>query len=323
MTTKAFRPDVVKANGHGGVEAIFSVFGNIDADGDVVDPRAFDHMYGIEVPMSSYNHGSWGAGASGLPIGKGVIRAEAGHAVFTASFFDTQAARDTREVLKGLGALGEWSFGLDVVEHEPGSVDGQRVRMLKRVDVFEVSPVLKGANPATQTLAVKTGGLTPADRAMLAQAQHRVDAWKAEQTRHAQADRAWLKTIAEANDIELRVAEICDRVQFQQGGKLYPVGEHDVRPATAAAAKHAADVYADRFAVRVPTLRWFRQPETTVWGATAPAGSAVLINAAADPAGAWVTVGHEIGHLKGMSEAQCRSLESLMEQEFHHVHRRR
>jgi HK97 family phage prohead protease len=137
------------------VEAVFSTFNVVDHDGDVTLPGAFTD--GQKVRISAYNHASW---AGALPVGKGTIRVDADRAVLEGEFFlNTVAGRDTFEVVKGLGGLQEWSYGFDVLDSEPGTVDGRPVQMLKRVEVHEVSPVMLGAGIGTETLAVKSNDL--------------------------------------------------------------------------------------------------------------------------------------------------------------------
>ena len=59
-------------------------------------------------------------------------------------------------------ALQEWSYGYFVEESEHGDHDGDRVRFLKKIKVFEVSPVVLGAGIGTRTITVKVAqGLVP------------------------------------------------------------------------------------------------------------------------------------------------------------------
>ncbi|MGW2206762.1 HK97 family phage prohead protease [Streptomyces sp. NPDC001774] len=133
------------------VEALFATLGVKDHDGDVTVKGAFQQ--GALTRISAYNHASWNGA---LPIGKGTIHEEGNDVIFRGTFFNTQAAQDTRETLKGLGELAEWSYGFDVEDSAPGEFDGERVRMLKRMKVHEVSPVLLGAGIGTRTLSVKS-----------------------------------------------------------------------------------------------------------------------------------------------------------------------
>jgi len=122
-----------------------------DHDGDVTVPGAFKP--GQEVRISAYNHGSW---SSALPVGKGVIREDGDKAVLDGQFFlNTQHGSDTFTTVKELGPLMEWSYGFDVVESSTGEFDGEDVRYLKDLDVFEVSPVLLGAGIGTGTVSAK------------------------------------------------------------------------------------------------------------------------------------------------------------------------
>jgi len=137
----------VKDDATGTVQAAFSVFNTIDSDGDVVKPSAFKD--GQEVPMV-WSH-MWDN-----PVGKGTVKVSRKQATFDGHFFlDTQAGMEAYKTVKNMGSLQEWSFGFRVLEDEEGDFDGQRVRFLKGLELFEVSPVLVGANRETRTLAIK------------------------------------------------------------------------------------------------------------------------------------------------------------------------
>lgn len=155
METKRLGLVEVKSAAEGIVSAAFSTFNVIDHDQDVTLPGAFKD--GQPVRISAFNHGSWGMGGA-LPVGKGVIRTTDAEAILEGQFFlNTAAGRDTFETVKELGALGEWSYSLHNVTAELGEWDGQPVRIIKAVDVHEVSPVLQGAGVNTRTLGVKSG----------------------------------------------------------------------------------------------------------------------------------------------------------------------
>lgn len=145
----------VKSADEGTVTAVFATFGVKDLDGDVTLPGAFED--GAEVLISSYNHGSWGCA---LPVGKGVIHADDEKAWLEGQFFlDTQAGRETFTTVKLTGDLQEWSYGYNVLE--TGEVTDEMYqngvyRVLKKLRVFEVSPVLMGAGIGTETLSIKS-----------------------------------------------------------------------------------------------------------------------------------------------------------------------
>lgn len=141
----------IKSAEKGEVEAVFSTFNVIDKDGDVTLPGAIKD--GAEVVISAYGHQShYGA----LPVGKGVIRTTETDAKVEAKFFlNTTAGRETFEVVKELGPLGEWSYSLHDVVSKAGEINGQRVNFLESIFVKEVSPVLIGAGVNTRTLVAK------------------------------------------------------------------------------------------------------------------------------------------------------------------------
>jgi hypothetical protein len=111
---------------------------------------------GAQIAISAFNHGSWQPGVP--PIGKGRVRTTSDAAFVQADFFDTAAARDTIAVLKGLGPMGRWSFGFDVLDEDTVVAGGKRVRLLTRLRVFEAAPVLVPANDQTRTLVVSMAG---------------------------------------------------------------------------------------------------------------------------------------------------------------------
>jgi hypothetical protein len=151
MHTKQFGQVEIKSADKGEVSAVFSTFNVIDKDGDVTLPGAFTD--GAEVVISSYGHTSWGGM---LPVGTGTIRTTDTEAVLDGKFFlDTTAGKDTFQVVKQLAGRQQWSYGYDVDDSAPGVHEGQDVRLLKRMTVHEVSPVLVGAGVNTRTLATK------------------------------------------------------------------------------------------------------------------------------------------------------------------------
>lgn len=139
----------------GKVSAVFSVFNEIDSDGDVVLPQSIKSGYGENGVAMVWGH-DWKD-----VIGRGEIVEEDGRAVFKGQFImDTQRGRDAYETVKAMGDIQQWSFGYEVLDSENGmfTKDGKEeveVRYLKSLKVWEVSPVLVGANQNTHTLAVK------------------------------------------------------------------------------------------------------------------------------------------------------------------------
>jgi len=143
----------IKDAAKGDVSAVFATFNVRDSDGDVTLHGAFEE--GAPVVISSYNHTSWGGNR---PVGKGRIRTTKAEAILDGRFFlDTVDGRETFAVVKGLAesGLGEWSYGFDIEDADSGTFNGEDVQFLRRLKVFEVSPVMRGAGINTRTLAVK------------------------------------------------------------------------------------------------------------------------------------------------------------------------
>jgi HK97 family phage prohead protease len=142
----------------GSVEAVFSVFNNMDTDGDVMVPGSIKSGFkDNQVPMV-FAH-KWDQ-----PIGKGVISQDENKAVFKGSFFmDTEAGKEAYALAKGMGDLQEWSFGFRIDDAEVKGFQSEEMeeeveaRFIKSATVYEVSPVLVGANRETYTLAIKSG----------------------------------------------------------------------------------------------------------------------------------------------------------------------
>ena len=138
----------------GKVESVFSVFNTIDTDGDVVLPNSIKSGYGVKgVAMV------WGHDWKDL-IGKGEIVQDENKATFKGEFFmDTERGRQAYNTVKAMGDLQQWSFGYEVLDSENGKFQKDNtevdVRYLKDLKVWEVSPVLVGANQETYTLSVK------------------------------------------------------------------------------------------------------------------------------------------------------------------------
>lgn len=146
ITTSA----VLKADGDdGALEAVFSTFDVVDRDGDIVERGAIPD--GQPVPMV-WSH-NWDR-----MIGKGVTSVTDSQAVFKGQLFlDTDAGMDAYKTIKSMGDLMQYSWGFRVLDADFAERDDRPVRVIKRIELFEVSPVLVGAGMGTQTLSIKHG----------------------------------------------------------------------------------------------------------------------------------------------------------------------
>ena len=144
-----------KGDSEGKVSAVFSVFNTLDSDGDVVVPKAIKSGFKSgSVPMV-WAH-KWD-----MPIGKGEIKQDGDKATFEGSFFmDTESGKEAYNLVKNMGDMQQWSFGYKVNDSEFAKAETQNgetdARYLKDLTVYEVSPVLVGANQDTYTLAIKS-----------------------------------------------------------------------------------------------------------------------------------------------------------------------
>lgn len=159
MDTKRYTPEDMKldSNGEGTFTAVFATLDAIDRDGDTYDPGVFGEQ---DVKISQYNHGSWKEGAAALPIGIGKIYENGNKAIISGEFDpEDDDAMKTYRKLKYFASKGhntEWSFALPDVEWRKETRDGQEVRVLTKIKVPEVSPVLMGAGIDTELLSIKT-----------------------------------------------------------------------------------------------------------------------------------------------------------------------
>lgn len=206
MNRKAFVPVELKLDDQGYIEAAFAQLNVVDHDGDVTRPGAFPVK---DVPMSAFNHTSWDGAP---PVGRASISEQNGWAVFKGQYFmDTTHGRDAFATTKGLRDLAEFSYGFNVLDGGPAMHEGKSVRELRKLDVFEVSHVMRGAGVGTHVLAIKSGGLgtdlsyaehlawvAGEVEALIGRTKDRAE-WRAKEGRVlSAANRTTLGTIAEA-----------------------------------------------------------------------------------------------------------------------------
>ena len=145
----------LKSDAEGKVSAVFSVFNSLDSDGDVVLPGSIKSGFKSgSVPMV-WAH-KWD-----MPIGKGSIDSDGEKATFSGEFFmDTESGKEAYKIVKNMADMQQWSFGYRVNDAERGKIgegdEEKDARFLKDLTVFEVSPVLVGANQDTYTMAIKS-----------------------------------------------------------------------------------------------------------------------------------------------------------------------
>jgi HK97 family phage prohead protease len=151
------------------IEAVFSLFDTIDSDNDVTKANALRSGYtGNKVPLV-WNH-DWSK-----VIGRGIIETDNQKAVFKGYFLDTEAGREAYETVKAMQDMQQFSYGFQVMKSSKGThIDSKGeevpVRVLEDVKVWEVSPVLVGAQQNSFVQALKSG-LEPVDEEIKAEMQ--------------------------------------------------------------------------------------------------------------------------------------------------------
>jgi hypothetical protein len=144
-----------KADGpEGAFEATFSRFNVVDYDGDVTLPGAF--TVGAKARIAQFAH-NWNV----YTIGKGVLQADAERCWMSGQFnLKTTAGRDHYESVKDAEELQEWSYGYDSPGARPPTPEELKrwptaKRVLPKLIVHEVSPVMLGAGIGTGTDSIK------------------------------------------------------------------------------------------------------------------------------------------------------------------------
>ena len=147
------------------VEAYTNTMGVVDADGDIVEPTAFNASIADNLPipvLSGHDQGKL--------VGK-VIFAQPRHItgdeyrLFTRMQMnmETEAGRDAFSNVAG-DYVREWSIGFNIpresdVEQE-GSDVSTVIRRIGNLDWVEVSSVIRGSSPSTVTVAAKASPVT-------------------------------------------------------------------------------------------------------------------------------------------------------------------
>lgn len=153
--------------GHG--LARIAVLSAVDSDGDTYEKGAFGEQF-VQI-LAAHN---W----SSVPLGKARVFERGDEALAELHLnLATAAGKEWHAALKfdlegccggpgsesgaGSPAIQEWSYGFRVLDAGFEERDGSRVRVLKRLAVHEVSPVVKGAGVGTATLTMKQAALKP------------------------------------------------------------------------------------------------------------------------------------------------------------------
>ena len=146
------------------VEAFVSGIGNKDTVGDIIQPGAFVDSLARRTPKGVWSH-DWSKPVSKtleireVSVGDAALPAKmktagiGGLYVKTQFNLNTTDGRDAYENVKFFGEESEWSIGYQIAE---STYDKERkALLLNKIELFEYSPVLFGANELTATVSVK------------------------------------------------------------------------------------------------------------------------------------------------------------------------
>jgi HK97 family phage prohead protease len=274
----------IKAGPKGEIEAVFATYNVKDHDGDWTLPGAFED--GAQIPISAYGHQSW---SGALPVGKGTIRTTAKDARIDGQLFlNTDAGRETFTMLKELGELAQFSYGYDVLKTgeltEELRQRGIR-RVLKKLKVHEVSPVLVGAGIDTRLVAAKGDAGAAAT---------------------AGGMREELERIRRENDAR--------RKRLLASLKDYEISPLGVRDSILDAAEWAAKFTAKACGFKTPAIRWYSAdaPGTTRGFASVGDFREIWLRETDSVNDVLEACGHEVAHVLGKdSEAQAGEIGRL------------
>lgn len=160
MIKKTITTDIKEVDATQGlIEAFTNSMGVVDSDGDVIDPVAFNGSIAKNLPIPVL------AGHDSQAIVGKVLSARPVHIsedeyrlhTLMQMNLETQSGREAFSNIKG-GFVREWSVGFNVPE-EGWEYEGEgknQTRRIKDLDWVEVSTVIRGASPQTQTISAKS-----------------------------------------------------------------------------------------------------------------------------------------------------------------------
>ena len=123
----------------------------VDHDDDLTKRGAFGEQGVVILPTHDF---------SSVPLGKGKTREEGNEAIADFKLnLNIPAAKEWRDALafdlKNAPALQEWSYSYRPTEYSFEERDGKTIRILEKLEVIEVSPVIRGAGIGTRTREMK------------------------------------------------------------------------------------------------------------------------------------------------------------------------
>ncbi|MFA4973443.1 MAG: HK97 family phage prohead protease [bacterium] len=155
---KTFPFEVKELTDLGVFEGYASTFGNVDSGGDVVERGAFGKTLKERGDKIRVCHQHDWRDVIGKPIE--LREDDRGLYVKAQLVLDVQRAREDYALMKA-GALTDLSIGYEAVKADYAETDAGRVRRLKEVKLYEISPVTVAMNEAATITGVKEAEATP------------------------------------------------------------------------------------------------------------------------------------------------------------------
>jgi phage head maturation protease len=215
----------VSCNAEGTIQAVVATLNVVDKDREVILPGAI--VDGSRVKLSAYGHGAM---FGEMPVGKGTLHVEGGQVVFRGRYFGTTAAgREAAALMKELADDQQFSFGFRVLKSSEPDARWRAlgaVRVLERIDPFEVSPVLIGAGIGTRTISAKCSGCGGASGASCGcrTAKHpdpaEVEQLARDVTKTLERHEAFEAALAEGHQGRLALDVAAKAVRWISGGRM-------------------------------------------------------------------------------------------------------
>jgi uncharacterized protein len=164
MKTKSFEASVKAVGSADGLSegqftALVAVFGNEDLGGDVILPGAFSDSLkawsasGDQIPVI-WSH-QWSDPFAHIGWCMSAAETQDGLLVTAQLDLDNPTGAQVFKLLQQR-RVKEFSFGYDVVDGGYITTDGDEVFELRKLNLIEAGPTLKGMNPATQLVGTKS-----------------------------------------------------------------------------------------------------------------------------------------------------------------------
>ena len=143
-----FGTEIKATKEEGIIEAYVSIFNNIDSDGDIIVRGAFLESLAKKFPKGVWSH-NWDQ-----PIAKTLEAREDEKGLYIKGQFvmSVQKAKEAYDLIKA-EVIDEFSIGFRILDWEYNDAGN---RVIKKVKLYEWSPVLAGANPETEVLGIKS-----------------------------------------------------------------------------------------------------------------------------------------------------------------------